>query len=53
MNLDFLDFGLPVESGHEETATECVRKFREYCLSLGKRASELTEDELEKFRNNN
>lgn len=50
MNLDFLDNGLPVESGNFETASEDMRKFRAYCKSLGKTASELTEDELETFR---
>jgi hypothetical protein len=51
MNLNFLDKGLPVESGNFKTASEDMRKFREYCKQLGKNASELTEDELDKFRN--
>ena len=52
MNLDFLDNGIPVESGNFEKASEDVRKLRVYCKRLGKRVSELTEEELEIFRNN-
>lgn len=52
MNLDFLDFGLPVVPGNEEAASETMRKYREYCESLGKkRLCDLTEEELEDFRN--
>ena len=50
MNLDFLDNGIPVEPGNEKVAHESMRRFRKYCESLGKRACDLTEEELEKFR---
>lgn len=50
MNLDFLDNGIPLESGNEDKASEDMHKFRSYCKKIGKRASELTEEELERFR---
>lgn len=49
MNLDFLDNGLPVESGNFEKASEDIHEFRAYCKLLGKKPSELTENELNKF----
>ena len=51
MSLDFLDNGLPVESGNWENGSKDVSAFRAYCNSIGKRASELTEEELNAFYN--
>lgn len=53
MNLDFLDVGLPLESGNFETASNEIAKFRKYCESLGKKPEQLTEEELKKFYNDN
>lgn len=48
MNLDFLDYGLPVEPGNAE-AVKIVAEFRKYCKSLNKKPSQLTKKELEEF----
>lgn len=53
MNLDFLDNGLPVKSGNLKKASDDVCRFREYCERLGKKANELTEEELEIFIDKN
>lgn len=51
MNLDFLDNGLPLESGNYEKAAEEITRFRLYCERIGKKTSELTEQELNDYRN--
>ena len=49
MKLDFLDNGIPVEQGQFELVKNEVAKFRKYCESLNKPASQLTERELEEY----
>lgn len=49
MNVNFLDKGLPVVPGQEEIAKDEIAKFRKYCASLGKTASQLTEKELDDY----
>lgn len=46
-----LDNGIPVVSGNEQAAAETMSRFRNYCKALGKEAQDLTEEELEEFRN--
>lgn len=48
-NLNFLDNGLPLESGNFEISSNEISKFREFCCYLGKKPSELTEVELIKY----
>jgi hypothetical protein len=49
MNLDFLDNGIPTVQGQEELAKEEIMKFKKYCKSLNKSASQLTKEELEEY----
>ena len=51
MSIDFLDNGLPLVQGQENIAREEIEKFRKYCNSLKKNASQLTEKELEEYYN--
>lgn len=51
MSMDFLDNGLPLIQGQENIAREEIEKFKKYCKSLGKTASQLTEKELEEYYN--
>lgn len=49
MNLDFLDYGLPLEPDYSEDKGDDVTKFRKYCKELGKEPSDLTDEELKRF----
>lgn len=49
MNVDFLDKGTPLTAGQEAIAKEEIAKFRKYCDSLKKAASQLTEKELNEY----
>ena len=49
MNLDFLDNGLPLESGNYKKSTEEMSRFIGYCKKVGKMPSELTEQELSDY----
>ena len=51
MNTDFLDKSLPIVPGQESSASKELEKFRKYCKTLGKTASQLTKQELEKYYN--
>lgn len=51
MKTDFLDKGLPTVPGQESNASNELEKFRKYCRTLGKTASQLTKQELEKYYN--
>ena len=48
-NLNFLDNGLPLESGNFEISSNEISKFREFCYYIDKKPSELTEVELVKY----
>ena len=45
----FLDYGLPVEPSRGEEASEAMTDFLKYCASIGKTASQLTEEELKAY----
>ena len=45
----FLDSGLPVEPSRVEEASEAMADFLKYCASIGKTASQLTEEELKAY----
>lgn len=49
MNLEFLDIGLPIETGNFETTSKEIAKFRKYCELLGKTPSKLKSEELQEF----
>lgn len=49
MNLDFLDNGLPIEHNDSIDISAEIKNFINYCKTIKKKPSELTEEELNAF----
>lgn len=49
MKLEFLDIGLPLETGNFETTSKEIKSFRKYCELIGKKPEQLTQEELQRY----
>ncbi|MBR2496533.1 MAG: hypothetical protein IKB66_04735 [Clostridia bacterium] len=53
MNLEFLDYGLPVDAENFEIASNEIAKFLNYCNNLNIAPKDLTQDDLVEYLQSN